>query len=94
MREAIVIQPQSCKPFGLTLNEVVRSTAMYVANPQRRTAVLRGSGRGSLRPPSFCRITCCVTRLWHDTCYRNNRAGRRVATAYIDPARQKCQPPR
>ena len=30
-REAIVIQPPSCKPFGPTLNVV--SSAMYVGNP-------------------------------------------------------------
>ena len=40
-----MIEPPSCKLFGPTLSGVVSSTAMYVANPQRRTAVLSGLGR-------------------------------------------------
>jgi hypothetical protein len=46
MREAIVIQPPSCKPFGPTLNVV--STAMYVGNPLA-TYVRSEEGRGGGR---------------------------------------------
>jgi hypothetical protein len=46
MREAIVIQSPSCKPFGPTLNVV--STAMYVGNPLA-TYVRSKKGRGGGR---------------------------------------------
>jgi hypothetical protein len=56
MREAIVIQPSSCKLFGPTWSGVVSSTAMCVAKPPCGVPVLGAGEKGAAyKAALFCR---------------------------------------